>query len=172
MEDQLYNTNERLEAMLSALPDLMFRIDQDGCIHECHFSSIDRLYVPPSAFMGKKIADVIPEETTRIIMTALGEAATRGSHHGATYSLTVPKGLSWYELSIAMMGEKKQSDNQFIVLIRDITDRKQLEEDLKKAYDELEVRVLERTAECGRPGAGRKIRQRNCFTAKLFCTIY
>ncbi|MEN6469740.1 MAG: PAS domain-containing protein, partial [Smithella sp.] len=147
MEDQLYNTNERLEAMLSALPDLMFRIDQDGCIHECHFSSIDRLYVPPSAFMGKKIADVIPEETTRIIMTALGEAATRGSHHGATYSLTVPKGLSWYELSIAMMGEKKQSDNQFIVLIRDITDRKQLEEDLKKAYDELEARVLERTAE-------------------------
>jgi len=147
MEDQLYNTNERLEAMLSALPDLMFRIDQDGCIHECHFSSIDRLYVPPSAFMGKKIADVIPEETTRIIMTALGEAATRGSYHGATYSLTLPKGLSWYELSIAMMGEKKQSDNQFIVLIRDITERRRTAEALHQAYQNLELRVAQRTSE-------------------------
>lgn len=147
MDDQLFKTNERLEAMFSALPNLMFRIDQDGRIYDCHVSSIDRLYVPPAKFMGKKFADVLPEEPARIIMAALDEAAKRGSHHGATYCLPMPQGLSWYELSIAVMGEKKPFENQFIMLVRDITDRKQLEEDLKKAYDELEVRVLERTAE-------------------------
>lgn len=54
MENQLQSTNERLEAMLNALPELMFRIDQDGCIHECHFSSIDRLYVPPPPFWERR----------------------------------------------------------------------------------------------------------------------
>lgn len=147
MEDQLHSTNERLEAMLSALPELMFRIDRDGCIHECHFSSIDRLYVPPSSFLGKKFSEVLPEEAAQIIMSAVEEAATLGHHQGATYSLPMPKGLSWYELSIAPMGKKKQTGNQFIMLVHDITTRKQLEQELKKSYDELEMRVQKRTEE-------------------------
>ncbi len=80
-------------------------------------------------------------------MSALDEAAIFGHHQGATYSLLMPKGLSWYELSIAPMGKEKQARNQFIMLVHDITTRKQLEQELKKAYDELEMRVQERTEE-------------------------
>lgn len=147
LEEQFRLANERLEGMLNALPELMFRIDRDGCIHECHFSSIDRLYVPPSSFMGKKVTEVIPEEAAQIIMAAIDEAAVLGRHHGAVYSLPMPKGLSWYELSIAAMGTKGQPDYEFIMLIHDITARKQLEEKLKKAHEELEMRVQKRTEE-------------------------
>ena len=147
MEDQLRDSKERLEAMISALPDLMFRVDKDGFIHECYTSDINLLYFPLSSFPGKKITEALPEEAAQIIMAALDKAAARGSHHGVTYSLPTPKGLSWYELSIAAMGDKKQPVKQFIILVRNITKHKRLDEELKKAHDELEVRVQERTAE-------------------------
>lgn len=146
-EEQLHNSSERLAAMLSALPDLMFRLDRNGCIHECHASDINRFYLPPSLFIGKNITDVLPKEAAEIIMNALNDAAATGSHHGATYSLSMAEGVTWHELSIARMGKHHQPAQEFIGLVRDITDRKNLEEELKKARTELELRVMERTAE-------------------------
>jgi PAS domain S-box-containing protein len=69
-EDDLRNTKGRMEAMLSALPDLMFRTNREGYIHECHASSIDLQYLPPAAFQGKKFSDILPEDASRIIMAA------------------------------------------------------------------------------------------------------
>ena len=75
MEDELRTTQERLEAMIKALPDLMFRVDREGVIHEYHSSAVDQLYVAPSLFLGQKVTNVLPEEAARIIMAALaGEA--------------------------------------------------------------------------------------------------
>jgi PAS domain S-box-containing protein len=130
-EDDLRNTKGRIEAMLSALPDLMFRTDREGYIHECHASSIDLLYVPPSAFLGKKLTDVLPEEASHIIMAGLNEAAARGSCRNAVYSLDRPHGVFWYELSIAAMGDPMQPDTHFIMLARDITTRMHAEKNLK-----------------------------------------
>ena len=133
IEDELRNTKDRLEATLNALPDLMFRIDREGTIQECHSLDTGGFYVPPSFFLGKKIKDIIPEEPARIAMAALDEAATRGRHQGATYSLSMPQGIYWYELSIAAMGSPTQASAQFIVLARDITTRKLYERELKQA---------------------------------------
>jgi diguanylate cyclase (GGDEF)-like protein/PAS domain S-box-containing protein len=130
-EDALRNTKEHLEAIISALPDLMFRIDREGTILEYHAPIIDQLYVPPSVFMGKKMTEVVPENAADSIMAALAEASIHGAHRGMVYSLPMPQSLSWYELSIAAMGEPTPAGNDFIVLIRDITTRKQMEEQLR-----------------------------------------
>ena len=128
IKETLRAANERLEATLNALPDLMFRIDKEGFIREYHASSLDRLYVPPSHFLGRKFSDVLPAEAARVIETALAEASAKGIHRGAVYSLPMPHGLCWYELSIAVMGEPNQPSTQFIMLVRDITERKKSEQ--------------------------------------------
>ncbi len=86
-ESELLSAKEHLDAMISAMPDLMFELDREGRIHEFHTSAEDLLYVSPSLFLGKKVAEVLPENASRTIMAALEEAAERGIHRGGTYSL-------------------------------------------------------------------------------------
>lgn len=145
-EAALRSTQERLEAMVNALPDLLFRLDREGHLLESQGFDPKKFFVPPTQFLGRKVAEVLPPEVATIIMAALDEAARQGWHRGATYVLPMPEGLRWYELSIARMGEPAQPDPQFIVLARDITLRKQAEAALQILNASLEQRVAERTA--------------------------
>ena len=147
VENELLDTKEKLEGIIHALPDIMFRVDREGTIFDCHASEVDRFYLPPASFLGKKFEDVIPKDAARTIKAALDEADKKGTHKGGIYSLPMPKGESWFELSVAKMGSIGCFDHQFIILVRDITDRKRTEDALRKEHDELETRVQERTAE-------------------------
>jgi two-component system cell cycle sensor histidine kinase/response regulator CckA len=131
VEEELRLSKERLEAMINAMPDLMFRIDRDGTIYEYHSSASELLYVQPEVFLGKRIPNILPAEASRIMMEALAEAVKKGSHRGAVYSLQIPSGVTWFELSIAAMGEPHHPATQFIVLVRDITERRKAEDERK-----------------------------------------
>jgi signal transduction histidine kinase/ActR/RegA family two-component response regulator len=135
---ELQTSQERAKAMLDALPDLMFRVDREGRILEYHSASQNQLYVSPSVFMGKTFRDVLPEDAASILVNALDEAVARGVHRGAAYSLPMPTGPAWYELSIAAMGSSTQPDCQFIVLARDITARKRYESEIQQAREAAE----------------------------------
>ncbi len=160
MEDDLRNTKERLEAIVNTLPDLMFRVDQDGSIRECHSLDDELYYLHPSLFLGKKMADVLPAEAAKVIMTALDKAAERGISRGFVYSLPMRQGVCWYELSIAAMGKQARGKQDFIMLVRDITDRKRAEDELQKSNEKLETRVQKRTAELNKAVDNLKAQER------------
>ena len=126
---------ESQEAILNSMPDLMFRINLEGAIEEYHTSEQNLLYLPPEDFIGKRISDLMPEEPARIIMASLEEAKKNGSHRGAVYSLAMPQGEMWFELSVTAMGTPCTG---FIVLTRDVTERKRME----KEQQQLEKQLL------------------------------
>jgi PAS domain S-box-containing protein len=68
-------------------------------------------------------------------MKAIAEAAKTGRHVGTQYSLQMPTGLNWFELSIAAKGDWNLPDCWFIILARDITDRKRAEDALRESED-------------------------------------
>ena len=131
IEDELRSTRDRLEAMLRAMPDLMFRVDRRGRIHDYHISARDRFLLPPGAIMGRTIAEILPESASRVILEVLGEAAERGHHRGGAYAVSTPGGVVWHELSIAAMSHGAGDEAEFILLARDITQRKFQEEQLR-----------------------------------------
>ncbi|MCJ7533758.1 MAG: PAS domain S-box protein [Anaerolineales bacterium] len=129
-EQALQQANERLQATLNALPDLMFEVDREGRVYDYRAPYKDLLYVSPEVFLGKTVSQVLPKEAAEIINHAIAQAVEEGWHRGATYSLETPAGLNWFELSIASKGDPKAPDGRLIVLAHDITERKLAEQAL------------------------------------------
>ena len=132
IERELRETTDRLESMLTALPDLMFRVDREGVIHDFRSAALELLYVHPDRFLGRKVVEVLPAEAAAILMAALEEAATQGRHHGAVYALPMPQGHIWYEVSIARIAGSDPANPELIMLARDITERRALERQLRR----------------------------------------
>ena len=139
-ELELRQTRDRLEAMLTAMPDLMFHLTRDGTILDFRSANPQQLYCSPEDFLGKQLRQVLPNPACDIIMGALATAITEGTVHGVTYFLPLPQGLTWFELSASRMQASATDEPEVILLVRDITLRKRQEEQLR--ISELRHRIL------------------------------
>ena len=109
------------EAMLNALPDLMFKFDRTGGIEDFHSSAPEMLYLPPSTFLGRAVGDVLPAGAAQVIMAAIEEAASTGSSRGMTYALPIAGEMRWFEVSMAPMPAPLGRPGHFILPALDPT---------------------------------------------------
>lgn len=123
-EEEFREINKKMEAILDAIPDLLFEIGIDGEIYNYHSKQDDLLTMSAEQFLGKKFSDVLPKEAADICLLAIREASEKGFSSGHQYTLILPDGLHWFELSIAPMEESEDHDTHFICLSRDITKAK------------------------------------------------
>ena len=115
----------QLQATLDAIPDLLFEVGLDGLIHGLHSGREDLLAAPSSSLVGKRAAQVLPAEAAKEVMLALNEAHENGQSQGHQYAVELPQGRVWFELSVARKPVEEGHDPRFILLARDITDRRQ-----------------------------------------------
>jgi len=134
--DERESADRHLEAVLSALPDTMFELDMDRRFLAYHARETNNLYLQPHEFIGKKIDEVIPPDIIPLLDEMFREILEKGSHSGVAYKLNMPKGETWYELSASLMGDPSSTAARFIVLTRDITERKRNEKALSGALEE------------------------------------
>jgi len=114
-------TNTKLEAMLDALPDLFFEVGLDGLYIDAHCPDEMLLFEPLPIMLGRRLTELLPPDVSRIIMAAIEEAHVRGISRGKRYSLAVPAGLRWFEVSVSAMASALDEPH-FILICRDITD--------------------------------------------------
>lgn len=126
-EAEILATSNRLRATLDAIPDLVFEVDLDGRIYSYHSHGSGWLPAPPRLIVGRLFSEVLPLEATRVCRSALQEAAERGSSIGGQFALQMPPGERWFELSVARMAANGGDDRRFVLLARDITERKRNE---------------------------------------------
>jgi len=130
---QIQKINSQLIATIKALPDLMFETDSEGRIYNYNAPQPDILYTSPDNFLGKRIDEILPPDCAKICNNAITQAIKNGKHTGAVYSLQLPQGLHWFELSVA--AKKENKDERVIMLIRDITKNKEAEKNLKASEE-------------------------------------
>ncbi|APA00472.1 PAS domain S-box protein [Flavobacterium commune] len=138
-EDKFLSANKKLEAIIQAIPDMIFEIGLDSIIYNYHSQNTNSLLMPVEQFIGKKIPDVLPPNAAQTCLYALKEASEKGFSNGEQYTLEMPDGLHWYELSIAPMKEEANKEPHFICISRDITEQHKMNEEIQKSKEQAEA---------------------------------
>ena len=120
-----------LLATLDAIPDQLFELDLEGRYLDLQSRRKDLLVASPKDLLGKRVADVMPQDAAAIVLAALQEANRTGRSHGMQFALALPHGKYWFELSVARKSLFGDEQPRFVVLSRDISERKHTEEQLR-----------------------------------------
>lgn len=121
---ELRSANARNAAILQAIPDFLFEVDNKGHFLSTHSPRSGRLFGANVSLTGKSFADVFSPDVTRICMGALSEAALQAKSVGKQFQVERDEGSFWFELSVALKEGLPGQPAQFIGLARDITQRK------------------------------------------------
>jgi len=126
-ELQIIATQNKLQATLEAIPDLLFEVDLDGRYLEYHSPRSNLPAAPHQRFVGRTFMEVLPPEAAQVCMMALQEAFEKGISTGMQFAIPVPQGTQWFELSVSHKRIHGSQKPRFIVLSRDISERKEAE---------------------------------------------
>lgn len=118
---------DQLKATLDAVPDVLLEVDLQGRYHAVHTPQPELLVRPQDDLVGKTVDEVLPPDGARAAIAALQEALIKGRSVGTQLELPVPNGRRWFELSVSRKGEAMGGNTRFIVLSRDVTERRQAE---------------------------------------------
>ena len=129
--EDLRREEARSRAILSALPDIVFVTDRYGTILEYHTRAHELLAA--TDIEGKDIGVELPRETADFIRSAIQAAYDTGELQVIEYALHVPAGLRYFEDRLVRM-----DDERVLGLVRDITRRKEAEQETQRQIVEKE----------------------------------
>lgn len=121
---EIRDTQNKLQATLAAIPDLLFEVDLEGRYHDYHSPRTELLAAPPENLLGKLVSEVMPPAAAEICLSALHEAHATGRSLGRQLELPLAQGNCWFELSVSRKPVEPGQAPRFIVLSRDITQRR------------------------------------------------
>jgi diguanylate cyclase (GGDEF)-like protein/PAS domain S-box-containing protein len=121
--DDLRKSEAKIQALLDAMPDMLFQMNKDGLLLEIKGVKESHFAVPPSEFIGKKIYDVMPATATQPIMDRLERALQTKEIQIFEYQHWIDGEKRFFEGRLVISGEEK-----VLAIIRDITEQRQAEE--------------------------------------------
>jgi signal transduction histidine kinase len=127
-------------AMLRALPDMMFLMSRDGTYLDYHARDPTDLLVPPSSFLGRNMREIFPPD----LVSRFEEAFARASENPVLveYVLPIGGGVRHFEARLVRCGSE-----EILSIVRDVSAQKLADDELAGA---LEHRVRsERVAALG-----------------------
>ncbi|MBY0579830.1 MAG: PAS domain S-box protein, partial [Burkholderiales bacterium] len=136
-ERAMRELNADLAATLQAIPDLLFELEEDGKYINLWARNPEFLAVQKEFLLGHTVNEMLPPEAANAVMSALKEAEEKGYSHGQIIRLGLPHGDNWFELSTSVKTALDASGKRFIMLSRNITERKLAEQALLESEREI-----------------------------------
>jgi len=141
LNTEVLQAKNKLQATLDTIPDLMFEVGPDGRYYDCHSPQSDLLVAPAEDLLAKTVSDVMPTDAAAVCLASLNEAHQHGRSFGKQLLLPLPHGDCWFELSVARKAGEEGEEPRFIVMSRDITERKRMEATALQREQEFRVLV-------------------------------
>jgi PAS domain S-box-containing protein len=149
-EEELRTSEERLKSTFASMSDMIFSHDMDGVFTEYHSPpGGESLYAPPEIFLGKRFVEVLPPHVSKLVEKAIVKVQKTGLVQHLEYPLTVGENEEegWFTAKIS---GRKGADGELVGytgVVRNITERKRMEEELRRSHADLELRVQQRTVQ-------------------------
>jgi PAS domain S-box-containing protein len=147
VETALRYSEERYRVLYEDNPSMYFTVDTEGIVLSVNQFGAEQLGYTVSELVGQSVLNVFHQDDTEAVLQQLNACVQnpRQVFHWEFRKIRKDGSLMWVkEVARAVRG----SDDRVVALIvcEDITERKLAEEALRRAHDELERRVQERTA--------------------------
>lgn len=130
-QNELLAARSQLQATLDAIPDLLFELDAQAYCLAWHSARTSLAALQVGEIVGRRISDIFSPDTADVIASALQEAQDKGFSSGKQVKLELPFGILWFELSVSRKQVGPGSEPRFIMLARDVTERKASEQKIK-----------------------------------------
>jgi len=120
----LKQSEERLSALLQAIPDLIFRQLLDGTIVDFSCSTAQETLLRPEDFVGRNIRDLpIPQHVIDLTFMHIERVVREGRVAIYDYEMDMPHGRQSYEGRMVRSGP-----DEVVSIIRNVTERRLVEE--------------------------------------------
>jgi len=115
-------------AILAALPDLLIRMRRDGMCLDMQYPGHFPVVCPKEQHVGRLVQDTLTPEVAAERMQAVERALATGETQIYEYKLPINGALQWEEARVVPM-----QNDEVLVLVRDIDDRKWAETALRQS---------------------------------------
>jgi len=132
-EEALRKSEARNQAIFDAIPDLMFRIGKDGTYLDFKGAKGSPKPLPMAGILGKKVQEVLPEGLAKRTEAFIQRAFQTKKPQIFEYNLLVNRRPRHHEARIVVSWE-----DEVLVIVRDITIRKNAEEERERLIKELQ----------------------------------
>ncbi|MCD4656794.1 MAG: PAS domain S-box protein [Planctomycetes bacterium] len=131
-EMDLKKSEQRNRALIESVPDMLFVIRKDGTCVDFRIRDLKELYIPPEKIIGSNIFQIMPEPVSRKSKQFLKKAFETKTVQKFEYQLEVQSGINEYEARFSV-----SSQTEVICIIRNISDRKIMENALESEKEQL-----------------------------------
>lgn len=134
--------NHRIyQAIVDAIPDMIIRISREGVFQSFEGATAE-LYWPADAYLGKHLRDVLPADTAALFLEKIDRAFESHQVQYLDYSLNFDGKRRFYESRMIVC-----SDDEALAIVRNVSEQRATEAELRRYHENLEALVQERTAE-------------------------
>lgn len=137
-ERKLRLSEQKNKAIIKAIPDLMFVLNNEGRFIDCLVYDSKLLYVPKEAFIGKTLQEVIPEEISKMAWEKMKLVLVTGEMEMFEYRLDAGNEELHFELRMV-----RSNENEILAIVRNITEKRKIELEIKASEERYRMLINE-----------------------------
>lgn len=135
-EEALQRSEANNRALLNAIPDLMLRLGKNGEYLDVKPASNFKTLIPWRDMLGKRDVEILPPDLAQQQKALREKALETGQTQFLEYQIRRHGRLCFEEARIVVSGK-----DEVLVMVRDVTDRKQIEQDLQNQNQQTQLLV-------------------------------
>jgi signal transduction histidine kinase len=105
-------------ALLAAIPDMIFRVSDEGRFLDYHCQDVSDLFLPPERLIGRKIGEILPAPIAARLFDRVIAAILCGDMHMFSFELERDGVTRYYDTRIAGTGA-----NDALMIVQDVSER-------------------------------------------------